>query len=292
MTFKPVTLALLLLIASQPSSAVELQPGVVYQAGTEVESSQLGVALTIPQDWVGALPQGSEVFVLESARLQARLYLKIDAITRQQMIQTLSGPVPLGSGVVLQPTSKPMMDKDLVKVDYQASDMTQSVPAFAVGRALKPGLSAAVFVLPANQGGVLKQAASRILNSIETRAVSQTVQSIPSAGANSWQEYLRGRHIQRYFTQTGYLEEQRLWLCSDGSFRKSFKSGGYSPDQTSGATQSGAQGRWYAQGETSGEGTLVLQFTEGGSASYRLTLQKKLYLDGVQWLRVKNEYCQ
>jgi hypothetical protein len=292
MAFKSNTLSLLLLIASYPSIAVELQPGVLYQAGTAVESSQLGVALTIPKDWVGALPKGAEFFVMESAQLQARLYLVIKAISQQQLEQALSEPLPLGGGIVLQPTSKPRNNQGLLEADYSVLDMGQSVPAFVSARVLKPQLSAAVIVLPANQGGQLKQAASRIIKSIKTLAVAEAAPAMPSAGANSWQAYLRGRHIKRYNTHSDYQEIQNLWLCSDGSFRKTFHSGGFSMSGASGATQSGKQGRWQARGDSSGEGSLTLQFADGGSTSYLLALKDKLYLDGVQWLRVKNEYCQ
>ncbi len=279
-------------VISTPLAAVEIQSGVIYPAGTTVESSQIGVSLTIPQGWQGVLPQGAETFVMESAELQARLYLVIEAVSQQQLEQALSEPLALGGGIVLHPVSKPRNNRGLLEADYSVLDMGQSISAFVSARILKPQLGAVVIVLPANQGGQLKQAASRIIESIETLALPEAAPAMPSAGANSWQAYLRGRHIQRYNTHSDYQETQSLWLCSDGSFRKSFQSGGFSMSGASGATQSGNQGRWQAQGDSSGEGSLTLQFVDGGSASYHLALKDKLYLDGKQWLRVKNGYCQ
>jgi hypothetical protein len=280
------------LMLSASVGAVELQSGVIYPSGTTIEVSQMGVSLTIPQGWQGVLPQGTETFVMESAQLQARLYLVIKAVSQQQLEQALSEPLPMGGGIVIQPTSKPRSNYGLLEADYTLLNMGQSIPAFVSARVLKPQLGAAVIVLPANQDGQLKQAASRIIKSIETLALPEATPAIPSAGANSWQTYLRGRHIQRYNTHSDYQETQHLWLCSDGSFRKTFQSGGFSMSGASGATQSGNQGRWQALGDSSGEGSLTLQFADGGSASYRLALKDKLYLDGKQWLRVKNGYCQ
>lgn len=277
---------------SLPLRAVELQSGVIYPAGTTIEVSQMGVSLTIPRGWQGVLPEGTEIFVMESDELQARLFLMIEAIGQQQLKQALSGPLPLSAGIVLQPVSKPRETRGLLEADYTALNMGQSVPAFVSARVLKPQLSAAAIVLPANQGDQLKQAASRIVKSINTVTVAEAAPAMPSAAASSWQTYLRGRHIQRYNTHSNYQEIQNLWLCSDGSFRKTFQSGGFSMYSASGATQSGSQGRWQARGDSSGEGILTLQFADGGSASHRLALKDKLYLDGKQWLRVKNGYCQ
>jgi hypothetical protein len=293
MKLRNTLLASLLLFVSVPCAAVELQAGVIYPPGTRVESAQLGVALTLPQGWRGVLPQGSELFVLESSDQQTRLYLRIEAIGQAQMVEALSAQIPLGGGVVLSPTSQPSVKNGLIEAHFNALLIDRSEPAVVVAREIRVGLSAAIILLPAADDARLKTLAADMLNIIESHAIAQqAVGASPSQGPGSWQEYLRGRHIQRYNTHSNYQEIQNLWLCSDGSFRKTFQSGGFSMYSASGATQSGSQGRWQAQGDSSGEGSLTLQFADGGSASHRLALKDKLYLDGKQWLRVKNEYCQ
>ena len=107
----------------------------------------------------------------------------------------------------------------------------------------------------------------------------------------SWLSYLKGKHIVRFFTSSGYTEEQHIWLCSNGNYARRFNSGGFGGG-ASGAVQSNYDGTWTANGE--GErGRLILN-----SADVQLLFDlrwdydsNRLYVAEKRWLHDKNNVC-
>ncbi len=114
----------------------------------------------------------------------------------------------------------------------------------------------------------------------------------PSGAGDRWDTYLKGKYIVRYYTATGFTDEQHLWLCSDGSFARRGASGGFGGG-ASGAFQADSSGRWTATG--AGEyGTLTLHYGDGSTVRHELRWdyeENKLYVDGKRWLHGENEYC-
>ena len=105
----------------------------------------------------------------------------------------------------------------------------------------------------------------------------------PQKPSGHWGGYMSNRHIVRQYSGSGYHEEEHLYLFSDGTFARSFNSGGYGGG-ASGATAGRARGSWSAHGPAS-RGTLVLRNADGQQRTYSLYVDGALYLDGVKWLR-------
>lgn len=104
-----------------------------------------------------------------------------------------------------------------------------------------------------------------------------------SKPSGHWGSYMSNRHLVRYYSGSSYNEEEHLYLYSDGTYSRSFNSGGYGGG-ASGATAGGNRGTWSAHGP-SNNGTLVLRGSNGQQRSYSLTLDGALYIDGTKWLR-------
>lgn len=299
-------------VASFESFALEVKQGVIYQAGTLVESSELGAAFNIPQGWQGAWPPGTEFFVLESSNLQANMFMLFDTLSKQQLSEQMSQTIALDGGIALQPQGAPTSKNKLLSGRYTVIGSPQSMQAYVVARELRTGLSVALIALSRASASQVDQVADSLLAAMQSRAVKLAQPQLSNtAGGQSWQEYMRGRYIARFYTGSGYHEKQELWLCSDGTFYSSFNAGGFSMSGASGAIENGGRGLWKAQGSTAGTGTLILQFGAGkvsqGSAPgfdwsessaggerrvHQLALNDKLYLDNKQWLRGDNNYCR
>lgn len=292
----------------QLSLAVEVQQGQRYDGGTRVESSELGIAFTIPQGWIGAWPAGSEMFILESQDPPGNIFVYIDQGDMATLKDLVAAPIPLDGDTLMQPVGSPKVDNNVVSADYTVSFRGQPYQGHIAGRVVR-GNTAVAFIALADStnSGSVNKIADRLAQSL---AVSEPSAPQGTAGANSWQQYLKGRYLARYYTGSGYSENQHLWLCSDGSFYHSFGSGGHSMGGASGASQSKGHGRWSANGNVNGEGELVLQFGAGKVVSgstpdfdwaersaggerwtYTLNLKDKLYLNGNQWMRGSNERC-
>lgn len=310
MTLYKIASIVVLLVLSKAALAVEVQQGVVYGGGTHIESSQVGVSFTIPQGWQGAWPNGSQFFILESSTLKANLFLMFDQVSKQKLQQIMSQTIPLDSGISLQPLAKPVPFGDRIEARYSVMGSPQAMDAFVSGRELRPGFSVAVIALSQGNGKAVEQMASKIISAMETKAIASPQQAKTSGGGQSWQDYMKGRYIARYYSGSQYSEKEQLWLCSNGVFYSSFNAGGYSMNGASGASANSGQGRWRAEGNVTGTGTLILQFGAGkvveGHApgfdwtessaggeqwTYQLDLKDKLYLNNTQWLRGNNDYC-
>ncbi len=274
---------------SSSTWAAELQPGVVYQGGDVVEVSQLGVSLKVPKGWFGALPPGSEFFVLEAGNRKNTILVHASESSEAQLRQTMSTLIDL-DGYELRPIAEPQESNGLWVGEYE---IVPAANGLTVARILAKNLgltSVALIALDTAGDSFSARQAEDLAKQVEIQSVKRMPREV--AGDDSWAEYMRGRYIARYVTRSGYTEDTHIWLCSDGTFSYSDSSGGFGGG-ASGAYQESNGGRWQAQGQLPGQGSLILQSGSGEIYRYDLALEnQKLYLDGNQWLRDSNQRCQ
>lgn len=269
--------------------AAELQPGVIYRGGDVVEVSQLGVALKVPEGWVGALPSGSELFVLEASNGKNMILVYAAQSSEAELRQTLSTVIHL-DGYALQPIKALEKANGVWTGDYKIVPAANGVTVARVLAKNRGQTSVALIALDRTGDTFSARQAKAMVKQIKIQKVKPSPRQ--KAGANSWTEYMSGRYIARYVTRSGYTEETHLWLCSDGTFTYSDSSGGFGGG-ASGAYQKSHGGRWRAQGKLPGQGNLILESGSGQTYRFGLALEnRKLYLDGNQWLRDSNQRCQ
>ncbi len=291
--------------------AVELSPGVLYESGTKVQSSELGLSLTIPSGWQGALPQGVDAFIMQKQGAQDTVLVRADQVDKQSILAMMNQPITLDEGVILMPIGKAVERSGVIEGKYSVSG--QYAEAQAEIRTLlgKHGVSVALIGLGFSAGEPGKTLA-KLTKSVRLEAPTQAQTGQPGGASGGsgqkWSDYMRGRYIVYYYTGSGYSEEDHIWLCSDGTYFRSNSSGGFGGG-ASGAFGGKAAGRWDVKGTLPGDGILTLTTGPGVSqgsttfgdwsetrgpsqASFRLSLQSnKLYLDGTKWFRDKNQRC-
>ena len=271
-----------------PGFAVEVQQGQLYEAGTQVASSEAGVSLTIPAGWKGAWPHGAEMFLLQRDVGTAVMLLYIDVGNAEGLLEKMSQPIPI-DGVTLSPTAPPTQRGEIWVADYALSPAANGMEVGHIATRVGSGVSVAVIGLGAAVDATVAKSTDQLARAMTLRAPVAT--PAPTVSEGSWAAYLQGRHIVRFYTQTGYTEETHLWLCSDGSFQRSGQGGGFGGG-ASGAYQGAGHGTWTAQGAQRGTGRLVLTWATGGTATLEVSMvDDKLHVDGVQWLRDANDRC-
>lgn len=283
------TVLILLNVLIRAAHAVELQVNQRYSAHTLVESSPLGVAFTIPEGWIGMWPSGTETFVLETLQQDLTLILVFDTFSQSNIVEMMAEPIPLGEGIYLMPNATPTNQATHYENSYDVQGAGQLLDAFIAARTIRDGLSLASMLL----GSTLTDKAIQQTVALTTTMDVREPRAIPlDPNAQSWQQYMQGRYIVRYYTGSGYREKHEMWLCSDGSFATNFNSGGYSMDGFSGAFGDNTIGRWEAQGSINQVGILQLTYNNGERNSYQIELHDSLFLNGTKWLRGDNERCQ
>ena len=274
-----------------PARAVEITPGQIYDGGTSLTASAVGVTFTVPNGWRAGLPAGAEALVMERVAGGAMILVMAQEVSEADVLQEMSQNVDLGGGAFLQPLASPTKRPDgVLTADYQLLGGQVPGQGAAFTRLGKTGVGVVFFAVDTSADRAGRTAASQLVDGVR---FSKPVAPTPAGaeGSASWGDYMRGRYIARYYTGSGYHEKTELWLCSNGTFHRSGDGGGFGGG-ASGAFTHGAAGRWSADGAQPAQGQLRLETSEG-VATYALALAEgKLYLDGVQWLRGDNEYCR
>jgi hypothetical protein len=313
---KPTRLLVVLLfvVFSAPAPAAEIRQGQQYAGGTLLESSDAGIALRVPEGWHAAWPAGSEMLILAIPDGTGYIFVHVAEMNEGGATELMAQPVPLGDGIVLQPASSAGKDADgLISARYRVTGAPQPWTAQIKTRIGPHGVGAAFVTLgePEKFDAIATTARALALATQFDKPVTPQPAVTQSGDGANWQDYMRGRYVVRYYTGSGYTEEDHIWLCSDGTFHRSTASGGFGGG-ASGAFGGRANGRWQASGVTGAMGELALQYGPGAvtensttfgewteqSAGYdRIVFSleihnKKLYLNGKQWFRDSNQKCR
>lgn len=308
--WQPAVTALVLiclLSGALASRATELAAGQLYPGGTRLEVTPYGVSFQVPEGWQGGWPEGTEVFLLESPGQSGRILLTLDEGSLAALEAYLARPITLDAVTQLTPEGAPRREGERVRADFDVS--IDGVRAAVVGRAVTDQmLAAATALAPQDAIAGVKAVAEAVITSF---AVLPATPVASAPVASGWDAYLRGRHLVRFYSGSGYTEEEHVYLCSDGSFYRTMNSGGFGPG-ASGAYGGRGQGRWQTSGAPPASGELLLIYGSGSVSrtstpgfdtqtsgpggervSYSLAFDgDKLLLNDRRWLRDNNEVCQ
>ena len=282
-----VAIAVVVAVLALPAAAVSLEPGRPYPGGTRLDIPSVGLSIEVPQGWNALLPAGASLLIMTPDQRQY-LFLVAEQAGREQALAYLSAPIPLGNGITLVPDQAAVAGASDIRASYRVQGGNGALAASVHARLLDSGYVLGAFaVAPPELLAAAESRRDRLLVNLE---------QIPVVAADDdWQSYLRGRHLVRYYSGSGYHEETHLYLCADGHFRRHFGSGGftsYGSGAASGAGSSQQGGRWRASGRGK-HGSLHLVYADGRESEIALSYEDgKLFLDGTRMLRdPENRYC-
>lgn len=263
--------------------AAEITPGQQYFGPEKLTLRSLGLSFTLPAGCSGGVPDGQEVFLIGKDGLEGFVFVSADEATAQEALALMSAPVPLDNGITLVPAGKPTQKGSRITGKYSVTGVQMSAVATAVVG--KHGVS--VFVVSIAQAARLPAAIAigkEVLSSVQLAKRAEPKPEAPAKGGSAFDSMLRGQHLVRMVSMSGYSEKITMELCADGRFFRNFNASSVSQLGT-GGRQQGGSGRWSLSGN-------VLGYTLDGD-SYQLTIStgayadgsSKLFLDGKQWFR-------
>lgn len=258
------------------AQATVLTPGKRYTGPEHLTEPSLGIGFTVPESWVGALPQGSEFFIMAPADEAGYIFVGADEMTLAEALTTMSQDIPLGNGITLRPTGKPSQDGKRLSAQYAVSGAPQPLKARATTVVGERGLGLFfIAVYPEQRAPEFTGAVESLVTSIRWSA---PVAPPPTPADGGFE--LAGKKLTRFYTGSGYSETQYLYLCNSGQFYHDFNGGGYGWN-ASGAFQSNSRGRWQVNGNQ-----LVLNYADGSRSAYNLSINgSKFMMDGKRWFR-------
>ena len=178
---------IMLLLSSSVSLAVEVQQGQIYSGGTYIESTQTGIGLTIPQGWKGAWPQGSEMFVLESASLKANIFMTFEQGDEAGLRILMSNPIPLDARTQLVPASTPKRTGNIYTANYSVAGAPR-LTGFMAAQILPPSRGVAFIALSADAATMeqVKQVALQLANGLTVKQPVTGQSASRSAGKSEF----------------------------------------------------------------------------------------------------------
>lgn len=286
---RPLLLAVALILTVSPAGA-QIQPGRIYTSGEQISEPSLGLTLTLPGGWRGALSPDGSSFLMESETEGGYLLVIAEEGTEAEARALMAEPLEVGDGVVLRPAGEV---RQIASGHLSAGYTVTGVPTQLVGtvdvRLTTSGMAVA-FILLSPPAASEPHLESMREFALSLGVTAPTVQG--ASGSDEWDPYMRGRYLARFYTDAGYTESTELWLCSDGSFYFTDQSGGFGGG-ASGAVQGAGNGRWSASG-AGAHGTLALDWSGGGRSTWTLEYDyddDKLFVNGQRMLRGENERC-
>ena len=228
----------------------------------------------------------------------ATLFVIADSISASQTYTFLQGPIQLSNAFQLKLDGSIERNENSFSAGYTVA-FNPTLSADARAKSGGNGTSIAFFLVSlSTHAAQLTSKLDEVFASLVLQTAgaqqapnTQSENNNQAASDTSWLSYLKGKHIVRFFTTSGYTEEQHVWLCSNGNYVRRFDGGGYGSG-ASGAFQGNFDGTWTANGE--GEhGQLILNASDG-QGIYNLRWDygnNHLYVDGKRWLHSENKVC-
>ncbi len=281
---------IVVLILFQIGPCIELaaevvRPDIQYQGEAKLEFPDYGASMVLPTGWVAVLPSDRNVLLMRSQDFEAHVFATIEEMTLQGARSAMSQTIAVGNGVVFRPKGQVQIDDSVLTAEYSVSGSRNLLVGQVTTVVGESGRGVSFMAASGPQDAEkLRAALGKIITSLSLVQPKRESSGSQAKGNGSWMERLSGRKLSRFFTRSGYTEEEYIWLCPEGLFFRSSKSGGFGGG-ASGAFQAENAGEWTISGGPD-EGILLLTYNDGSTTRYRLAHEgTKLFLDGKRYFR-------
>ena len=267
------------------AAAEIVQPGVQYKGEAKLEFLDYGASMVLPAGWVAVLPKDGNDLLMRSEVFEAYIFATIEEMTVEGAQSAMSEAISVGNGIVFHLKGQVKLKDSVLTADYSVSGSRSPLVGQVTAVVGKSGRGVSFMAASGPQDAPkLRAALGRISGSLSLlRPKSESIDS-QAKGASPWAEHLSGHKLSRFFTRSGYTEEEYIWLCPEERFFRSSKSGGFGGG-ASGAFQAENAGEWTVSGSLDA-GTLLLTYNDGSTTQYHLTHEgTKLFPDGKRYFR-------
>jgi hypothetical protein len=294
---------IVLALLAPPAIGEELRPDQRHPGGTRVEASS-GVSFVVPLGWIGQLSRDGapKVFLLRSEVTEGvGLVIVKTGLTPAQLAASLDEDQDLGSGVVLRPTSKPIIDGSRVVARFANALYV----GYAVGVVGSDATSAIlVFAGPQRNEATYRQLVAGLAKSVAFGSPAAPSAPLPAEdpGTRRWAQLLSGQMLHYFSSYNsggasgGMAAHRVLHLCADGRFA-------YFGDRmvtmnvpgasASSGGRGGFHGQWTLDAATPGGAVLVLRGDDGRQLRWSVTYDgQKTFVNGQRWLRAASDACR
>ena len=284
---------LLALQSIAQSKKSRLQPGRLYEGGETLFAPRLGFTARVPDGWQGLLPHETEVFSLSS---MTSVFGEMYVFGREQgdlnsMQAAWANGIDFTESIRLK-AKDPVINNNILSSEVigEGDAVNKGNRAFAIARCNPSGPCVTVLTLiPIQFYEAVRNVAIKFM---ETSSFEPPSNAPIHANLN-WKEFLSNKSLLAFVDVDGGSKENRVDLCSDGTFTSSIKKKGWLKKENP-KYNGNNSGRWTAEGV--GEQTkLRLTFKKKDVLPFEVTLiikDEKIYANGERYFIAQSTICK
>lgn len=268
----------------------QIKPGVVYQSGQKLLGPRYGIVTKVPDNWVGILPQDTELFLLMSTQgidgqILAMAYENdLEGIRHNWENDKLEGEM----GTVLQKSGDIFERNGAIAAEFEVKGSTgQRKRAYAEAKCGDYGKCIVFLMLcPENYYVAYKKGLQEFCDNtlFEEPSLQNIYQNF------DWKEFLSNKYLATFASNTMYKRDNQLWLCPDGTFKIRIKNKNW------GSVPNEYQGNNSGTYEISGIGTtgeILLKFKKLEAVPIAVEIKdEKIYVNGDRFYVMENTDCK
>ena len=301
MRFRVFSLLLILIQVMQTlNAATEIRPGQIYQPGSELRVSSVGISFQVPKGWRAFIPQGGAELVLQSIKSEAKMMVSAVANSDDQSIRKfMSETQQVDASTSLQPSSQVILNQNLFQQSYQiVGDNPKNLVANAYGKLGRNQTALFLIMLEPKDQNLLASLGAQFLQAVEfTRPKNKASSKSDVGNDKKWIRFLRGRTLLFTSEKDGVTKKKYIDLCRNGKAHLRDRDIFFSEDAThqfSAANENKRSGRWKVDNNQ-----LQLIWKDGPSTKYALSgnynkqrTEWIMKLDNEHWQYSINKVCQ
>lgn len=244
---------------SMAQKAERIQPGKLYAEGSDIESPRYGFTGTIPDGWVGMLPQGAEIFMLnkvDGTSGEVLLFARPDG-NLDQLIGNWEKGGALTDAIYLRSTDDITREGDMAFAEIvgEGERINKAYKGFIIGRCSEYG--PCVTMLMITPGQFYEEVRDEMLDFMKSSKFIEPYNRNPYEDFD-WTTFLSNKVLVTYEMTQGAKRQNMIHLCADGTFQSNIKQDGWLKKQNK-AYLGKNKGTWKVDG-TGSETELSLVF--------------------------------
>ena len=285
---RPILTILAITLSLSVLAQERLRPGQLYKPGDSIWSPRVGVKAVIPQNWNGVLPRDEEIFLLSSTNSFAEIFVMTNENDSfEEMRKRWKVGTEFGGNILVKAAGEPgLRNKETLGADLEVVNSTTPGKGYIEARCSPYNFCLVAFMITDPQNfDANKKGVQQLMDGIQFEKPSN---ENPYTNFD-WDPFLRNKQLVSFSFDNKSSKETLVNLCSDGTFRATFKKSGLFKDQGLKGKKSGT---WTVNGI--GPTTkLILTITKMGPVETILEIRdEKIFANGERYFVSESVDCK
>lgn len=272
---------------------IQIRPGQMYEEGSTIESPRYGFEGTIPSGYVGMLPQGTEIFMLnkkDGTSGEVLMFARPEG-NLDELIAAWQQGANLTDAIYLSAAGEITREGDMAyaEVTGKGERINTSYKGFIAGRCGPYGPCVTLLMITPQQ---FYETTRREMLSFMRQSRFVEPNSRSPYENFDWKEFLSGKVLVTYSLSGQGKRENMIHLCEDGTFSSSIRQSGFLKQENK-AYLGKNSGTWQVEG-SGPETTLRLAFDKKKIPAFDVVLNiedEKVYAAGERYYAGYSDHC-